>query len=73
MIKTITFKINKSIKVPRQWVKKKYLIEDLEDYDKRVDKTLKYIKGLYKQINLSNQTKVAVRTIERLLIGEDNE
>ena len=53
MIKTITFKINKSIKVSRQWVKKKYLIEDLEDYDKRVDKTLKYIKGLYKQINLS--------------------
>lgn len=49
------------------------LIIENHDLKEKINKAIKYIEDLFKEINLSNQTIVAIRTIERLLEGVDKE
>lgn len=47
-------------------------LDDLCEYEKKIKKTIKYIGDVRRYTSMPTNTIVALRTIERILLGEDN-
>lgn len=47
------------------------LYDQNQEKEKRINKALKYIDGLFKEVLLQTQTVVAIRVIERILTDDE--